>query len=252
MWLLWQGLALRTRLQTRIGAADPVADQARWLRTSTPLLLVSLVSTFYPELCNVVIGTLVAPGDLALFGAAFRTAFLLAFAVMAVDAVTLPRSAQLHSRGRQAELESLVRHATRLRSVASTAGVLFVALTGRFVLRLFGSDFEPAYAALLVLALAVGVRGVLGPGLELLSVTGHQDRSLHLCLLHLLGTLILVPILTTQGGVLGASIGVLIMTLTTGLAALWVVIHQLGIEPCLLRRRATLPAAANDPEGASP
>ena len=166
-----------------------------------------------------------------MFHVSFRLALLVAFALFAVDAVTGPEAARLHMSGDKSALQSVVNRATRLRFTVAVIAALVFVVAGKFLLGLFGTEFEQGYRLLIILAVAQLVQAAVGPVARLMSVSGHQDRCLVVFITALLILGALTAVLVPLFGASGAAIAALIdMTIW----ALWMrhlVVRHLDIRP---------------------
>jgi O-antigen/teichoic acid export membrane protein len=230
------GRIVCARVARELGAVEPEYQTRQWLRTAAPLAVVSLVTGFYPELNVILVGCFRPPAEVAVFSACFRTAFLIAFVLTAIDAALLPSTARLAAAGERAELQRLVARATRARFACALACVLGIIVLGRQVLALFGPEFTSGYATLCVLALSLLVRAASGPLAELLGVTGHHDASLKVSVACLVAMVIAGLLLVPPLGILGAALGVLAVTIGTAVWLHVLCVRHLGIAPSLFTR----------------
>src|SRR5688572_15076269 len=92
--------------------AAPERDVPLWMRTSFPLLAVSLAQTILSQQTDViVVGTFMSSADVAVYGAASQLTLPLMLAATSVTFVAQPMIADLYSRD-PARLQSLVRFVT--------------------------------------------------------------------------------------------------------------------------------------------
>lgn len=225
------------RLRDRARAAPPRYETSLWLRTSTPLLFVSLATAYLPDVAVITIGQFVPAAGIAQFSAAFRTAFFIGFGAIAVDSASLPRFSRAFASGDLAALATEVTRASRLKSVGAVAGFALLLAFGESILRLFGPEFAAARPMLLVLAAAQVIPALFGPGAPLLGITGHERESRRAAVGGLVLLPVLLAVLTPSHGVMGAAWGVLFVN--AGMAA-WLhrrVVLRLGFDPSLLGLR---------------
>lgn len=236
-------LLVRRRTAANIEYAEPRFETRLWLRTASPLLIIILFSGFFSEVNMIVVGSYLPPDQLAVFNAAFRTAFMIGFGVTAVDTMTLPKAARFHAAGDQASLQRLIFHATQMKFWGALLGVLVFALYGRLILSIFGEGFEQGYHALLILAIAMLVIAATGAVTELLSISGNQDHCLYVFVAAFALTLLLHSLVTPRYGIEGAAWSVLGVVVSYSLWLHWLVIRKLGILPSVfgifwLRKKA--------------
>lgn len=196
----------------RLATVRPHYQTNLWARTALPLLLVTLFVHYFPEFNVLVLGFYVPSHDIAVFSAAYRVAFMIAFGLSAVDALVMPAAAQLFTGGDKTALQAVTARASKLRFWGALSGVLLLTVFGEQLLGLFGEDFKAGYRALVLLSLAQLVHGAVGPVTALLSVTGHQQRCLAVFGCALLASFVLTALLVPAFGIDGAAAGVLLVT----------------------------------------
>ncbi|MCP3917964.1 MAG: oligosaccharide flippase family protein [bacterium] len=221
------------RLRSQLDGAQPAYATRLWLRTSGPLLFVSVFNGFFPEINVILVGLLAGEGHVAVFNAGIRTAFLIGFALQAVDQVTLPNVSTLFASGNRVGMQRLLTLATRMKFAAALAGMLVIAVFGERILAVFGEDFVEGHRALLILSLTQVVRAAIGPVDQILGLTGHQDASLIASGASLAAILALDAILVPAFGVVGAAIGVLVVTTLSSMWLLFLVVRHIGVIPSL-------------------
>ena len=221
------------RMRERIEPAEPVFETRLWLRTASPLLIIILFSGFFSEVNMIVVGSYLPADQLAMFNAAFRTAFMIGFGITAVDSVTLPKAARLYAANDMEGLQRLIFHATQMKFWGALFAIgLFVAF-GREILSIFGADFGQAYHALVILGVAMVVIAGTGAVTELLSISGQQDHCLYVFLSAFILTLVLHSIVVPRYGLEGAAWSVLAVVSFYSIWLHWLVIRKLGILPSI-------------------
>ncbi|MDH3715734.1 MAG: oligosaccharide flippase family protein [Gammaproteobacteria bacterium] len=225
---------IRVRLANLERGPMPRGELRLWLRTGVPLLVVTLVSNYFAELNVILLGGFLPSSDIAIFNASYRVALLVAFGLFAVDAFIAPELATLAAGDDKAKLQKIVMQATRLRTLGALVALVFFALAGRQMLRLFGAEFVVGYPALMLLTLAQLVHAAAGPGTRLLSTSGHQDVCLPvfgvaLALLAAL-TILLVP----RYGLTGAAMATFCAVACWSIGLAVMVVRYMHIQPSIL------------------
>ncbi len=245
------------RMRLKIERATPVYETRLWLRTASPLLIIILFSGFFSEVNMIVVGSYLPADQLAMFNAAFRTAFMIGFGIVAVDSVTLPKAARFHAEQDMVGLQRLITHATHMKFWGALVAIGLFAGFGQSILSIFGEGFDGAYHALLILGAAMVVIAGTGAVTELLSISGHQDHCLYVFVVSFLLTLLLHSLVVPHYGLEGAAWSVLAVVFFYSVWLHWLVVRKLGILPSVFGifwlRRAALknPAAASAAAGES-
>jgi O-antigen/teichoic acid export membrane protein len=217
-----------------IGDAAPTYETRLWIRTALPLLIAALYSGYFPELMVIMVGAFVPSDELAVFHVCIRVAMLISFGLYAVDSFTGPQITMLLTNGDRAELQAVVNRTTRLKFWGAVFAILILVVAGRRILSIFGDEFVDGYPVLIVLASAQLAQAAGGTVTRLISMSGHQDRSLYVFGVATLVAFGLVAVLVPRYGLIGAAVAVLIDT------AFWVAwmrrlaIRYLSIRPSIM------------------
>lgn len=172
-------LLLQYFLTRRVfGAVDkshaPVLQRREWISVGMPLLAASAFTTTLMQMDIVVVGAIRGSYDAGIYAAASKTATLVSFVILAVNAAAAPQFASLWALGRIDELQRLL---TKLAGVIfwpSLALSLGIAALSDPVLSLFGHEFLAARWALLILLVGQVINAAAGSVGYLLNLTGHH------------------------------------------------------------------------------
>lgn len=228
------GRILKRRISETIGSPPPEYETRKWLRGASPLLIIVLVGGYFSEVNMIVAGSFLSAEELAVFNAAFRTAFMIGFGIAAVDAITLPKAARMFAAGDMGELQRLLTHAAALKFMGALLAVGLFVLWGDLALALFGEGFDSGYLPMIILGIAMLIVAGTGAVAELLSISGDQDHCLYVFTVAFFVVTGLHAVFIPQYGLLGASISVLLTVLmyTTWLHI--IVIRKMHVHPSLL------------------
>ncbi len=242
MTLNWAALALvavatiifsKRVLHHHIAGAEPQYATKTWLHTALPLLFVALFTGYFPELMMIVVGPYLPSDELAIFHVCFRVAMLISFGLYAIDAFTGPEIASLLTSGKREELQQIVNRVTRLRFWAALAAIVVLGLAGREALGLFGDEFTLGYPILMILAFTQLVQAGAGPVTRLISLSGHQNRSVMVFGVAILVAIVLVAILVPLFGMRGAAVATLLDTVLWVSWMRYLVVRRLDIRPSI-------------------
>ncbi len=233
--LLGQFYFVRRALKEQYPAIKATEKQtSTWLRTAIPLLVTAFFIKYFLEL-NVIMAGIYLPADqIAIFNATFRSAFLIGFGILALDAITAPRVAELHGSDNLKELQHLVSQSTRIKCLGSLFGMVVLAIFGKLVLGLFGPEFVVGYKALLILAISQVIVAGFGAGAQLLTVSGNQDRCLVVFACSAAALFALHALLVPRFGINGVAVAVLLVITIQSFWVNRIVISRLGIYPSVL------------------
>jgi len=223
--LLAQGPALRRAVPAPVWQAQPRYEVSGWLRVSVPLLLIGGFWVVLHETSVLLLGTLLGPEQAGLYKAASKTASLVGFVLAAVGAATLPVVATLYARGELDRLQHLLSLLAHVIFWPSLITVLFLVLAAKPVLGLFGPGFASGRWVLIILAGGQLVHAGAGAVAGLLSVTGHQKKTMTT-----LGWNILLNVMLNLAGIV--TLGLVGAALATALS-----ITLTNVSLCVLARR---------------
>jgi O-antigen/teichoic acid export membrane protein len=228
----------------RAVTAPPAFDTALWMRTVRGFMVISVAQLILSQQSDIlVVGSLLGPRDAGLYSAASQLASLIALGAQAVIFVVLPVIADLHARGRRAELQRLVVRTVQACAAVSVPVAVLLLAAGHVVLRAYGAAFVQAYAVLVVLSaghLSGALLGILSG--YLLTMTGHEQaasrRVVGTALLNLALTFVLTPVF----GAVGAASATLLASVARVTLMWWYARRHLGI--------VVLPHLPAEPRGA--
>ncbi len=190
-------------------------DQAK---NSFPFLATSLVFVANDQVGVIAIQSLSNLSNVGLYRVAFRAAEVLVLVRSVADLVLQPKFAALHSQGKRAELQYLLKRSSRLMA-ASVVFLSAIFIIFRIeLLGLYGPVYVAADQALVILVFGQALVVAMGPVVSLLSMLGYQvivlysalfGALLNFCLCYLL-----IPIFGIQGAALSSVISLVFWNLS--------------------------------------
>lgn len=229
IWLVLS-IYMTVKLRRRFPKVKPSYETALWLRTSLPLLIIMLFSSYFLEINVVSVAMYFQPDQLAVFNACFRVAVLIAFGIQSVDAILLPKAALLHAADDTAGLQRVTALTTQLKFWSAILAVVILSFFSKLILAYFGESFVVGSEALMILASAQVVRAGFGPVSQLLSITGHHFASLYVSMFATAAMFLLNYLLIPRYGLNGAAYTVLAVMSLEALLLSVVVRRRLGIN----------------------
>jgi O-antigen/teichoic acid export membrane protein len=241
--LLGQHVYIDRGLKPLRTGASPTYRTWFWTRTSLELQLLVLFTTYFQEMSLTIAGFFLPSEDMAVYSACFRTANLISFGLYAINAILSPQASHLIANKNAAGLQSLVARATQLRFWPALAAVAVLALAGQQILHIFGPDFARGHVTLIILGVSQLVIAAAGPATQILTLSGHQTRSLLAFAISLVVTLALNALLLPLFGMLGGAVASLLVTLIWNVWLHRIVVRSVGIVPSILSLRHCFPGA---------
>jgi O-antigen/teichoic acid export membrane protein len=229
--LLLQLAFFAMRLSGRLRATRPRYETAVWLAVALPLVLFDGFGALIAQLDLVFLGVWMPPHEVGAYAAAARIALLVNFCFDAAVSLAGPRLAALHAHGGTSELRRLVGGLLPWTAIPALGVFALLIVLGDTLLGLFGSGFEVARPALVVLAAGHLASVLAGPVGVLLNMTGHHVQ----CARTLAGAALLNAVLNValipRWGLLGAATATAVAILLSRLRLLRLVRTRLALEP---------------------
>lgn len=204
---LMQNVSLTKLLPAQSAALAAQFETPLWLKVSLPMMVTATAVAFINQIDIAIVGIFLPSAQVGIYAAATKTAALVSFLLVSVNAIVAPLISELFARREYQKLFTLARTATYWMLLPVLAVALLLALAGRFILAWFGPEFVQAYPPLMVLVGGQLVNALTGPVGYLTDLTGHQNYSARVYLTAALLAMILNFALVPRLGILGASIG---------------------------------------------
>lgn len=199
-------------------AQPPEYALRRWLRTGGGVLAIVLCAALNERVDILMLGWLVSPDQLGHYAAATRVASVAILALAGLNAAFMPRISRAYAAGDYVQVERLCRKAMVSGLVVTTLMLAGAAVTGQFLLSIFGAGFVDAWPALILLICAqIGV-AIGGPAGGLAVIAGHDRMAFGVVVAGIAGNVVLNLILTQLLGITGAAIATLA---AVSLSSLW-------------------------------
>ncbi len=215
----------------------PMLERREWLGVGVTLLAAGAFTITLMQVDIVIVGAMLGSRDAGIYAAASKTATLVSFVIIAVNAAATPHFSSLWALGRVEELQRLV---TKLASVifwpslAISAGI--AALSGP-LLELFGPGFRAAQASLLVLLVGQMINAAAGSVGYLLTLTGYHREATWALGLSAVACIALAVAGVAAFGLIGAALGSSVGFLLWNGSLYWLVRRKLGIRASFFTTR---------------
>ncbi|HAC60072.1 MAG TPA: hypothetical protein DCF73_17185 [Rhodobiaceae bacterium] len=217
------------RVARSVPKARPAYHAKFWIAASTPLVLVEGLYLLMTNTDIVLLGYFVDPDEVGVYFAATRIANLMAFIFFSLNALAVPKFAELHGAGKHDELQRFVRGVIHAMFWPTLAAGAFLLIAGKFILGLFGAGFESGYPLLVLLMLGFLARAATGPTEYLLNMTGNQNIVALVYGVAAAGNIGLNMMMIPAWGTAGAAAATAISVLLSTASLAFVVRRRLGI-----------------------
>jgi O-antigen/teichoic acid export membrane protein len=194
----------------RLGGFDGVQDLTIGARELASYSLVTTFSTL-TQLTVLWVDVLVLSWFLARdlvgqYQAAYQTAALLTFSLVAANSIFPSLASRLYGNGETERLGRLYGALVKWIALFTLSAVISTVILSEEILTLFGESFQAASGTLSILALAQGVVAVVGPAGYLLLMTGRERLELYINLFVATLNTVLNVLLVPRFGIVGAAV----------------------------------------------
>lgn len=213
--VLWR--FLRPRDQFGLEGVDPVTDSSTWRRAATPMIFVTLLTSFLADIDILLLSALLPADQVGIFSVCLRIMLLIEFGIQTVFQMTTPDLAEAKARDEPSMMKAAMRRAQHLTFCFTLAALCGVFLLGEWLLLLFGEGFVVGANTLVLLVAGQVVRSAFGPVTQALTVAGAQMRSLVsygvALLVLIVSNVLLVPTMGLEGAAMMLSCAMVLGTL---------------------------------------
>jgi O-antigen/teichoic acid export membrane protein len=189
-------------------AVAPAEDRGAWWMATRNLMIIALSQFVLSQQADVVVvGSLLSSRDAGFYTSANQLAWFVGFGGSTLLFMTLPMIAEFHASGDRDGLQRLIRFAVRAGLALSVPVLIFVVVFGKWLLRLYGPEFEAAYPVLVILSvLTVMFSSIGGLAGFLLTMTGHEKDAARIAAGSSVVNIVLTLWLTIQYGMPGTAV----------------------------------------------
>ncbi|MCO7214897.1 MATE family efflux transporter [Halomonas sp. OfavH-34-E] len=213
-------------------------DRKRFFISAGDYFVMSLSGFIQNVVAVAVAGMLLSSHELGLFKAAERTAFLINFILVVLNAILPPRFASLYREKKLEELSDLAKKGACLGFLLALPMLLICFVVPASVLTILGGEFTDAENLLRVIALGQLINVSTGSVGFLLNMTGHERLMRNLSLISSALGIVFLYLFINIMGVSGAAYALFLTLVMQNVAALFFVKMKLGFWVLPMYRRS--------------
>jgi len=225
---------LRQCLPEGARSAAPVMELHKWRNVTLPLYVMAGTHLLMSQVDTVTVGMLVGTTEAGIYAVAARLAQLIVFGLTAINTVAGPMISQLHSTGRNEELQRVATVTSRGILAYSLPVCLVMMVGGKFMLSLFGPSFVAGYPVLVILTLGQLVNALTGSVGLILTMTGNQLEALRILVGSAALNVLLNALLVSRWGIIGAAVATGTCIAFQNLAMAYFVWKRLGLKTTII------------------
>jgi O-antigen/teichoic acid export membrane protein len=224
--LFFRGLPLRATGARRLRA---------WMAAALPMTLTEAMRAIEGSYAVLIVSYAASVADAGLLRVALASSVIVSLPNSLQAIVTGPFFAGAHAAGERLRLARITAFSTLFMSATVAAALAVLALAGRWALPLaFGRDFAGAYLPLMVLGANQLLVAIMGPGIMLLSMTGHERMVARSYTASVLAAVAAAFVLTPLFGNIGTAASTIVATGLRGVLLNRRARRDLGIAPSLI------------------
>ena len=152
----------------------PTYHLRQWMLDAVPLLFVSGMSVINSRADIIMIGLFNGVESVGVYSTAAQLGWYVVFPLVAANTALAPRFASLYRQNKMTALQSLVTRSSRMVLIATLVIALVYIVWGKWLLGIFGTEFEAGYTALIIIALGQVLNTTTGSVGVLLMMTNHS------------------------------------------------------------------------------
>lgn len=218
----------------------PAADQCRTVRIdfrlmlagSLPFLALAGAHILHQQADILMVGLLASQTEVGFYRVAINIGDAFQAVLLALSVVIAPRIALLHGRGDWRGLKQLSASAHRLALIViGPIAIVTALLAGPIVKSVFGTAFEPAHAAVTIVALGKIAYAAVGFAGLVLAMSGHPGLATAITMAAVVLNVGLNALLIPQFGIAGAATATAVSQFAINAVLLWWLIRGLEHRP---------------------
>jgi O-antigen/teichoic acid export membrane protein len=228
LWLCCQ------KLPKQLFTTQPIYAPKRWLSVSVPFLLGDGAYLILNKADIFMTGIFLDAKYVGIYSAALKTAGWINILLTASSTVLAPTFTSLYARGNRRDLQKLLTTVAGWIFFPSLVASFLLIIFGDSVLGLFGSEFQEAKWATIVLIIGQIVNVGAGCVGYIMQVTGHNYQCVYVycccTAINLVLCAILIPLLGIMGGAIATSATMILWNV-------WLhhlVVKNIGVRPSIL------------------
>lgn len=182
------------------------------------LTLVSITMLAFADIVVMVASFVMPERDVAIAGVAMRLAALIGFVLQAGQSLVMTDFTQALVRQEEATVHALLKRVNGITILVVLGGLFGAVVFGRFVLSLFGEEYQAGAFLLVLFMIGQSLRALGGMNQQILAINGFQLRTAGSCVLALVVFVCAAVVLCKQFGSVGLGYAVIISEITWLLA----------------------------------
>ena len=176
----------------------------------------------------IMIGIFASVGEVGVYGVVLSLVSLIGFVLSSVNVMMAPKISELYHSKKPDELAEIVQRTSKLMFWVALPIILFLLLSGKYLLAIFGTEFEAGYTVLVILALGQFINAASGSVGNVLNMVGYQKQFRNIVFFTAVMNICFNYVLLPKYGMEGAAIASFISMTFLNLVSVGFVKKKLG------------------------
>jgi O-antigen/teichoic acid export membrane protein len=208
---------IRKDLRPKFGNSRPKYEMTLWFNAGLTYLAMNVFTVVLKQADILFVSHYLGHTEAGIYAAAVKISALIPFGLTIVDYVYTPRISSVYAKNDRAQLQQYISHASKIILIITIPLSLVLIGSGKYLLMIFGSEFQSSYLPLIILIagqLINAFTGMVGP---LMTMTGNQNVFLMVYVvvssIDLGMNYLLVPRMGVTGAAISSSVSVALLNI---------------------------------------
>lgn len=208
---------IRKDMKPKFGNSKPRYEMKLWFSAGLTYLAMNVFTLVLKQADILFVSHCLGHAEAGIYAAAVKISALIPFGLTIVDYVYTPRISSVFAKNDRALLQQYISHASKIVLIITIPLSLLLIGSGKYLLMIFGSEFQSSYLPLIILIsgqLINAFTGMVGP---LMTMTGNQNIFLMVYVvvscIDLGMNYLLVPRMGVSGAALSSAVSVALLNI---------------------------------------
>lgn len=208
---------IKLDLRPKYAGTEPVYESKLWITAGLTYLAMNVLTLVIKQADILFVSHYFGHTQAGIYSAAVKISALIPFGLTIVDYVFTPRISAVFAKNDKKLLQQYISHAARIVMIITIPLSLILIASGKYLLVIFGDDFQSSYLPLIILIsgqLINAFTGMVGP---LMTMTGNQRIFLLVYVvastIDLVLNMMLVPRMGATGAAIASAVSVAVLNL---------------------------------------
>ncbi len=221
---------VKKNLGAKYRLEEPKFESKLWFNTTATFLAMNVLALIIKQADILFVSHYFGPREAGIYSTAVKISALIPFGLSIVEYVYTPRISSMFLKNSRKELQDYISHAAKITILITIPLVLLIIFFGKYLLMVFGKEFQSSYIPLVILIAGQLINAFTGMVGSLMTMTGNQNIFLRVYLIASVADVLLNILLVPRIGVLGAAIASSVSIILLNAILYVLVWKKLGIK----------------------